>query len=539
MTLFLVSGCLPALTVPDRLDNPDGDFDADGLSENEGDCDDSDPTVSTHEWYADADRDGYGADPAWTDSGDTGAGQVVSTSACAQPDGFAPVMGDCDDRIPAMNPGADEQCGNGMDDDCDGVAICDVAADEAITLRGSAGQARAGQSLAAWDGGGGAETILVGEPGTDTVYILPVTDAATQAGIGETPWQLRPLEFGNEFGYSIAVLPGGADGVDGFLVGGPTRGSPAGGAWLFSAAGRGEIDYDAVADWTGQGFERAGNSVAALPGDGMIYPVVTAPGNGTLQASVYILELATGPDLPIADNCGSSIRVSAEGESITVAGIHESLVIGIPVSEEPRALVFGGPDLPHQGSLTEADAETVLTGTSGESFGRAIAGVGDLDGDGYEDLAVGAPNWNEDYPTLSFGRVYIYLGAAAGIVEADPAGTVTGLDGDSFLGTTVASAGKTVDGDTTFLVGTARPPCGRSTTNAAAWLVYGVPYGVVVAEPGDGTLVGFARDETDPCGHAGGGIAATAEEWVAVGHQAGGEDMQGSFMLFAGPWERP
>lgn len=57
--------------------------------------------------YYDADGDGYGT--TWT------------KCVCPfDPKYRADVSGDCDDSDPNVNPGADEICGNGKDDDCDG-----------------------------------------------------------------------------------------------------------------------------------------------------------------------------------------------------------------------------------------------------------------------------------------------------------------------------------------------------------------------------------------------------------------------------------
>ncbi len=58
-------------------------------------------------FYIDADRDGWGA------------GQLLH--GCAPSEGFALLGGDCDDTNPNINPGTPEICGDGKDNDCDGV----------------------------------------------------------------------------------------------------------------------------------------------------------------------------------------------------------------------------------------------------------------------------------------------------------------------------------------------------------------------------------------------------------------------------------
>ena len=74
------------------------------------DCDDTDGTV----WqmltgYTDADGDNYG----------TGAAQQVCSGA-SLPSGYAGNADDCDDGDASVNPGADEICGDGIDNNCDG-----------------------------------------------------------------------------------------------------------------------------------------------------------------------------------------------------------------------------------------------------------------------------------------------------------------------------------------------------------------------------------------------------------------------------------
>jgi hypothetical protein len=110
------------------------DNDLDGLSEDEGDCDDTDPEVhpeaeeicngidddcdgdldeddpdllDASTFYADSDGDGYG-DPA------------SATEACDAPSDHVANDEDCDDGDRAVHPAATEVC-NGIDDDCDGL----------------------------------------------------------------------------------------------------------------------------------------------------------------------------------------------------------------------------------------------------------------------------------------------------------------------------------------------------------------------------------------------------------------------------------
>jgi subtilisin-like proprotein convertase family protein/PKD repeat protein/endonuclease/exonuclease/phosphatase family metal-dependent hydrolase len=64
--------------------------------------------VTPTRWFEDADNDGYG-DP----------GTVLLD--CTPPAGYVIDSSDCNDNISSIHPGATEICGNGTDDDCDGL----------------------------------------------------------------------------------------------------------------------------------------------------------------------------------------------------------------------------------------------------------------------------------------------------------------------------------------------------------------------------------------------------------------------------------
>ncbi|MFH1470090.1 MAG: MopE-related protein, partial [Pseudomonadota bacterium] len=111
------------------------DLDGDGVTADEGDCDDEDDAISpaldevcdgldndcdgtvdepdasdAGTWYPDADGDGWGeaSSPAL---------------ACTAPAGHVAEPGDCDDGDPAFHPGAPEDCTDPTDYDCDGVVL--------------------------------------------------------------------------------------------------------------------------------------------------------------------------------------------------------------------------------------------------------------------------------------------------------------------------------------------------------------------------------------------------------------------------------
>jgi hypothetical protein len=83
---------------------------------------------------------------------------------------------------------------------------------------------------------------------------------------------------------------------------------------------------------------------------------------------------------------------------------------------------------------------TTLVGTDTSGyFGHSVAGAGDVNGDGFGDVVVGA------YRVGGNGRAYVYLGSPSGI-EAIPAATLLDPGGGSSFGYTVAGA-EDVNGD--------------------------------------------------------------------------------------------
>jgi len=130
-------------------------------------------------------------------------------------------------------------------------------------------------------------------------------------------------------------------------------------------------------------------------------------------------------------------------------------------------LWFGGTELTLRANL-------VLTGQYNGNFGYAVARVGDLSGDGYDDFAVGEPSYSQS--GLNDGRVYIYYGGPLldDVADATLEGSLVfvGYTGGHF-GLSVWAAGDfNGDGDDDLIVG-APYTNAPGLNQGAAFIYYG------------------------------------------------------------------
>ncbi len=107
-----------------------------GFAASSDDCDDSDPTAypGADEWCDGVDNDcdtivdeddAVDVQPWWVDADEDGYGDELYAPiyTCYAPDGHLDNGDDCDDSVTQINPGAVDTCGDGYDQDCDGVGL--------------------------------------------------------------------------------------------------------------------------------------------------------------------------------------------------------------------------------------------------------------------------------------------------------------------------------------------------------------------------------------------------------------------------------
>jgi len=215
-------------------------------------------------------------------------------------------------------------------------------------------------------------------------------------------------------------------------------GLPAGAAlWSFeSDSYEGEFGY-AVApagDVNGDGFGDvivgSRSHTAAFFREGRV-SVFHGSADGLGLAPAWVADGGFG-DARLGGSVGGAGDVNGDGYADVIAGARLHNGVG-------RAYVwYGSP-----AGLGAAPAWIAEGTQAGASFGGWVAGAGDVNGDGFADVIVGAFHFDDG--ETDEGRAYVYHGSAAGLA-ASPAWTANGDQAEAYFGHPVASAGD-VNGD--------------------------------------------------------------------------------------------
>ena len=550
------------------------------------DCDDSDPDsypgadeyCDGHDDDCDGTTDEYDALDAsqwWTDADGDGFGDPATIqTACTQPSDTVSVGDDCDDTNDAINPGAEEVCGDGVDDDCDGADLpCIINIPLATTdvqLIGESAQDEVGTAVAAVGdlNGDGFDDVLIGAPYDDidaidagTAYMVfgGITGSLDLSGADA---RLIGESSGDNAGLSVAGAGDvNNDGYDDVLVGAwydDTTDTDAGVAYLLLGPFSGDIDLvdsdylllgDNAEDYAGAGLATVGD----WDGDGYsdlaigAYEEDTGDTNAGMTYLISGASLTTGTLSSVAFATLAGERSDDQvGRSVSAAGDVDGdgqldLLISAPPEDfggnaSGSVYLVLGPTTGGDIDLRYADAQ--LYGEGDNHFaGRQTAGPGDLDGDGYDDIVIGADG--EDSVDSGNGAVYLWNGPVpSGTRSLSGADTKfvgeTGLD---YIGRSVSSGGDiNNDGFTDLVMGGTGDDYGD--TDAGGGFVVLGPFSSGTVSKNDFYARLYAESTDDKAGYSiAGNFDFNGDGWDDVlvgvpGEDAGGTNAGAAYVTF-------
>ncbi|MEL6346272.1 MAG: MopE-related protein, partial [Myxococcota bacterium] len=473
----------------------DKDNDCDGLT----DANDPD-IVGTTTYYLDDDEDTFG-DPD------------NSLDECDLPDGYVEDNTDCDDDSAAVNPDAEEVC-NGVDTDCDGFTYCtpDIG-DEAITaFEGGAGSDRVGWSVSSLGDVNGDDRVdlIIGAYQSDVsttgndgrAYILygGVTGALTPSDADAT---FAGEDPGNFAGFAVTGVGDlNADGAADAVIG-AYRHDGNGSAYIvygpFTSLGLADADLYLYGEDDGDEAARALAGIGDVNGDDVVDLLIGAPGydddTNDDAGAAYVVYGSTSlstDDLSAADlrfvgedaddQAGLQVGSGGDYNGDGIADILISAPDESSAADEAGAvyLVYGASSL-SGGDLGDADIK--WTGENAEdSAGTAAVTAGDLNHDGYDEIIIGAPDYDTDATAEErSGIVYFLYGSIApddGTIslsnaDASRTGETDDDDNGNRAGLSLAG-GQDLDGDDNHEVLIGAPNDGFvDDLSGASYLLYG------------------------------------------------------------------
>jgi len=236
-------------------------------------------------------------------------------------------------------------------------------------------------------------------------------------------------EAAGYFGYAVAAAGDiNRDGYGDIVVG----------AYLAGGAGRVHVFYGSAGGITGRpslslnspvgGSASFGYAVAGagdVNGDGFADVVVGANGVGTGAGAAYLYlggaaGLAATPAVSLTSG-GGAFGSSVGGVGDLNGDGYGDVAVGAERfgSSAGRAYVFLG----RAGGPSPTASLTIASPSANAFFGTPVTAAGDVNNDGFGDLLVGAQNANG-----TVGQAHVFHGSAAGVAPS-PSGTLTGPDG--------------------------------------------------------------------------------------------------------------
>ena len=199
----------------------------------------------------------------------------------------------------------------------------------------------------------------------------------------------------------------------------------------------------------GANFGQIVATAGDVNGDGYSDVIVLVAWLGGQPGWVYVYHgsasgLATTPAWTIHSDLGTaSIQSVAAAGDVNGDG-YGDVIVGLPdydngQTDEGRARVYLG----SASGLSTTPSWTVEINQAGAQFGYSVGTAGDVNNDGYADVVVGAINWDD--PDVNEGGAFVYLGSSTGLATT-PVATLECNKQAAFFGSSVGTAGD-VNGD--------------------------------------------------------------------------------------------
>ena len=282
----------------------------------------------------------------------------------------------------------------------------------------------------------------------DIIIGANTADPNGNSGAGESY-----VVFGTSGGFSSSLDLSSLDGSNGFTINGIDSGDGSG----FAVSSAGDLNGDGFDDIIIGAFFASPNGNARA---GESYVVFGASGGFAASLDLSALDGSNGFTINGIDTSDSSARSLSSAGDLNGDGF-DDIIIGAdradPYSTGESYVVFGASggfaaslDL----SALDGSNGFILNGIDASDFsGRSVSSAGDVNGDGFDDIIIGAPaaDPNGNYGA---GESYVVFGTSGGFaasfdlsaLDGSNGFTINGIDSGDSSGRSVSSAGD-VNGD--------------------------------------------------------------------------------------------